>query len=661
MILNKQQLEIVNHTDGPCLVAAVPGSGKTASLTERIKRLIIIGKNPSKILAITFTNKAANEMKKRISCSVGKIMSNKMTICTFHSLCVKILREFHSAIGYNENFTIYDEDDQERLVKDCMIKINENAIIDKYHINPIILFMERQRNSLLSDEETMSVYPLIGNQYLVIKKYYEELKKSNSIDFTGLLYETINLLQNNVNVLSILQKRWDYISIDEVQDTNRAQYEIIKLLAEKHRNILCCGDPDQSIYMFRNANPENLFKFEKYFKAKVLKLETNYRSSPEILTCAQSLIKNNKLRKDTELKTNNPSKTFPKAFKFKNDTDMANFIGDEISKLICNGANPSEIAILYRVNYASRILEHSLRNRNIKYKIIGGVSFYDRKEVKQSMAILRLLCNPNDKTAFEKSVEACCKNVGPKTISLIYDLAENEKCSLLEAAQKIQLKQSSAASGLYVFIKNLRTDLYPYDALSWVLNNTCFRSKLEKDSTRENDRCANVNEIVTELSEFIISNKGKLDEYLQFISLISSQDDEGSEKEVKLMTMHSAKGLEFENVFISHVNQEIIPHWRVLLVENENDRINQIEEERRLLYVAMTRAKIRLEIHSCYMPQKNNKYDGKTKNKSIMLKESQFISETSIKLLDYTNAEDGIIQDIGDSLRNKLGYFINRR
>jgi DNA helicase-2/ATP-dependent DNA helicase PcrA len=592
---NPQQQAVIDHEDGPCLVTAVPGSGKTASVTERIKHLVRAGKDPAGILAITFTNKAADEMRSRVAEKVGRQAVKEMTICTFHSMCAKILREYGAHIGLRKGWTIYDSDDQDKLIVAIAVGIVGDAV-DKSYVKEVISFVEGQRNACMTDHEAMERYPLQGEQYSVATAYRQALRDDNAVDFTGLLSETLRLMRENESVLDEIRSKWSYVNVDEVQDTNIAQYEIVKLLVEKHRNILMVGDLDQSIYRFRNANPTNLLDFEKEFDARTLKLETNYRSTPEILACAQKLIERNTVRKETELQTGNLSGPPPRACHCANNYLMAEEIAREIRKLVMGGAPPREIAIFYRVNYVSRVIEQALMEYKIKYKVIGSVGFYDRREVKTTLALLRLMVNPDDRAAFDRVAAFCCKGVGPKSITKIIGQAREEKISVMEAVEVA----SEATKGLQPLVAALKADS-PRGGVMALLSSSQFGKKIDDDSTKDNDRRGNVMEVIEDLER-----AKDIESYLHQVSLLSSQDDSASGGQVSLMTMHASKGLEFDIVFLSHANGGIIPHSRTMEIEDPVEKQMELEEERRLFYVAMTRARKRLAVFSCAEMNRKN-------------------------------------------------------
>lgn len=591
---NPQQIEVINHGRGPCLVTAVPGSGKTTVLTARVNKLVSSGVKPFQILAITFTNKAANEMKARISKVVGEKVAKEMVISTFHSFCARLLRKHHDAAGLRQNFTIFDADDQKRLLESCICKVldlDKKRDIDREDYYAILGYIERTRNACLSDGNR-DMMPAAW-MYRVVDQYYASLEQSNAVDFTGLLDKSINLLESNPVILERYQDRFQFISVDEVQDTNVAQYKIVSMLARKHKNILMVGDVDQSIYKFRNASPENILQFEKDFGAKVLKLESNYRSTPEILDVAHRLIKRNKFRKDTSLETSNARGDEPRITCGKTDDIMAENIVRFVDRRLRRGTPPSEVAILYRIKSATRVLEQALRKARIKYKIIGGRSFYERKEVKGCLSILRMMVNDDDRMAFENASELCCRGVGPKSLDKIFQHSLANRSSIIEAARVFGRGSSKQATVMRQFVSVLDAakSVAPHQGLMDVAKKTSFWRTMGADKSVESDRCGNIMEMCRDVEKYMSEENKTLDRYLQDISLLSANDEEEDVAKINLMTIHACKGLEFDAVVVSHVNDGILPHQNCLEIEDQRQRAMEIEEERRLLYVAMTRAR----------------------------------------------------------------------
>lgn len=648
MTPNSQQLQVVEHFDGPCMVMAVPGSGKTASVTERTKRLITRGVDPKTILSITFTNKAANEMRERIGKAVGVESSSKMTISTFHSLCSRIIRTNCNHLGLAKNYSIYDSDDQERLLKTCIRKIEEAGSTNKFkptkrYMNSLMGYIEGKRNAMLSDEVALEKYGMDGNQANVAAEYFIQLQRSNAVDFTGLLSETIRLFKEHPEIRDVYRSRFRYISVDEVQDTNIAQYQLIKDLGG-HGNVLIVGDLDQSIYKFRSANPENILSFEKDFPGcKILMLEKNYRSTPSILKYSQKLIEHNLLRKGTSLTTDNPDGSAPQIRAGVTDIEMARMIAEDVVKKIASGIKPKEVAILYRTNYASRVLENAMRDHTIKYKIIGGLSFWDRKEVKAGISILKLLCNENDRMAFEKVVESCCKGVGDKAIATVADLAHSKSITFMDAAREFSTGTGAAPRCMKPLVDVMAgvSVLAPGDALLKIAHETSFWDRLEADSTDTNDRCGNILEMARDVGDYCGKPKCSLAGYLQNLSLITSGDEDADEEKiVKLMTLHGCKGLEFDVVYVSHCQADMLPHAR-LAEEYEDDEEGfqqALEEERRLLYVGMTRAKKHLTLFFAA-----SKIDARSKSPKPALP-SPFLFETGIVSADLQKYRFGDVR-----------------
>lgn len=629
MIPNPQQQQVIDHVDGPCLVTAVPGAGKTASITERIKNLVQKGVDPRQILAITFTNKAADEMRSRIGKAVGKTSADKMTVCTFHSLCARIIRHNAILLDFSDSYTIYDTDDQERLLKTCIAKIEgEQYKPTRDYMKGILGYIEGKRNSCMTHQAAADKYQLQGNMTRVTEEYFTQLKNSNAIDFTGLLSEVLRLFSDHPEIRDRYRNRFKYISVDEVQDTNIAQYELIKHLALGHKNIVVVGDLDQSVYGWRGAFPQNILQFEKDFESKTLMLEQNYRSTPSILRYSQKLIDHNNLRKPTQLRTENPDGDCPRIIAGNTDEHMAALIASETALKISRGIKPCEIAIFYRTNYASRVLETAMRDRGIKYIIVGGLSFWHRKEVKIGLAFLKLLANENDRMSFEKVCEHFCKGAGGKMFSTIGEQAQTAKSTMIEAAKQITTTSKAANKALSLFLKAWGevSNIRPGHALLHVSQSTLFWERLKADSTNINDRCENISEMAIDVDKYCSRQGCTLSGYLQTISLLTAEDaDKNDQMSVKLMTMHACKGLEFDVVCISHCNEELLPHARSVAEARTPEELEEVtEEERRLLYVGMTRARKHLSLY--FMRTKTDMKTGKTR----VVNPSKFLIETGI-------------------------------
>ena len=586
--LNEKQQEAVKETEGAVLVLAGAGSGKTKVLTTRVAYLINEkGVNPRNILAITFTNKAATEMKERISKMVEN--SNKIQISTYHSLGLLFIRENCEKLNYQSNFTILDSEDALTLIKKIM---KEKGIDDKaFNPRAIRNAISSAKNELI-DAKSYEKYALTEFEkkvYEVYLNYEKRLKLGNSLDFDDLLMLPIILFKNNPDILSKYQDRFEYILIDEYQDTNYAQYMLSKLLSAKYKNIFVVGDIDQSIYAFRGANYKNILNFEKdYSNNKTILLEENYRSTKCILNVANDIIKNNKQRKEKNLWTQNNDGEKITYHKAENEKDEANYVKNEIQKLIDNGVEKSNIAVLYRTNAQSRIIEEELLHHNIPYKVVGSFYFYNRKEIKDLISYLKLIYNPHDDISLLRIINTPKRGIGLKTIENLTLKAISENKSIYEAidsGKELQFKN------IIEKIKQKQEELSLTELIDYILNETGLKQELENEKTIEAEiRLENLNEFKTVARNFedkygIIS----LDEFLDSISLVSDIEEHKDNKDViTLMTIHSAKGLEFDYVFLMGMEETLFPH-RNSLLDSE-----QIEEERRLCYVAVTRAKKKL-------------------------------------------------------------------
>lgn len=586
--LNEKQQEAVKETEGAVLVLAGAGSGKTKVLTTRVAYLINEkGVNPRNILAITFTNKAATEMKERISKMVEN--SNKIQISTYHSLGLLFIRENCEKLNYQSNFTILDSEDALTLIKKIM---KEKGIDDKaFNPRAIRNAISSAKNELI-DAKSYEKYALTEFEkkvYEVYLNYEKRLKLGNSLDFDDLLMLPIILFKNNPDILLKYQDRFEYILIDEYQDTNYAQYMLSKLLSAKYKNIFVVGDIDQSIYAFRGANYKNILNFEKdYPNNKTILLEENYRSTKCILNVANDIIKNNKQRKEKNLWTQNNDGEKITYHKAENEKDEANYVKNEIQKLIDNGVEKSNIAVLYRTNAQSRIIEEELLHHNIPYKVVGSFYFYNRKEIKDLISYLKLIYNPHDDISLLRIINTPKRGIGLKTIENLTLKAISENKSIYEAidsGKELQFKN------IIEKIKQKQEELSLTELIDYILNETGLKQELENEKTIEAEiRLENLNEFKTVARNFedkygIIS----LDEFLDSISLVSDIEEHKDNKDViTLMTIHSAKGLEFDYVFLMGMEETLFPH-RNSLLDSE-----QIEEERRLCYVAVTRAKKKL-------------------------------------------------------------------
>ena len=622
--LNDKQLEAVKHKDGPLLILAGAGSGKTRVLTTRIANLIENeGVDPKSILAITFTNKAAGEMKERI---YNLTKNSNVLACTFHSLGVRILRENYDKLGYKNNFVIMDSDDSLTLVK----KILKDLGYDPKRFSPYMIRNKISSNKnefVMPDEYKNFVHSEEDDiVYKVYKKYEEILSKNNSVDFDDLLILPIKLFKQYPEVLDYYNEKYKYILIDEYQDTNEAQYQLTKMLSKKYRNLCVVGDNDQSIYAFRQANYKNILNFENDYKdAKVIMLEQNYRSTKTILDAANSVIKNNKLRKDKNLWSENDEGSKIKLYKSYDETDEVFYIIRKIKELVSSGVSYKDIAILYRTNAQSRVFEQELLKQNIPFKIVGSFYFYQRKEIKDLLAYLRLIHNTDDDLSLMRCINTPKRGIGPKTISEIEDNANFYNTSMFEAikdGKELKFKE---------IILELREDLKDCtltEFIDKVLDKSGMKKALQEEKSLEADiRLENLEEFKSVTRNFE-ENVGviSLEEFLLEISLVSDIEEYRDDpNRVTLMTVHSVKGLEYDNVFITGLEEGIFPH-------KNSYSSDDLEEERRLMYVAITRARKNLWL-TC--AKKRMIYG--VESPSVI---SRFVKEIDEDLLDFENKED---------------------
>ena len=587
--LNKEQKEAVLNTEGPLLILAGAGSGKTKVLTTKIAYLIEeCGVSPYNILAITFTNKAAQEMKERLFNLVG-IKAKNAQVSTFHSFGVRILSDYYDKLGYEKSFVIMDSDDSLSIVK----KILKNKGLDpkSYSPNAIRNQISSCKNEMMSYQEYEKF--AIGDYekvvYEVFKEYEQTLKSNNSIDFDDLLLLPIRLFKEHPQVLENYQERFQYVLIDEYQDTNEVQYILSKMICAKYKNICCVGDEDQSIYSFRGANYKNILNFEKdYPNAKVIKLEQNYRSTTTILDAANDVIRHNKDRKNKVLWSDKGKGDKISYYRAFNGIDEAQYVSREIKNLINNGIEYQNIAILYRTNAQSHTMEEELLKDSIPYRIVGGVGFYSRKEIKDVLAYLRLIYNSRDNVSLLRVINVPKRGIGNKTISNLIEKANIESKSIydvIDSGKELVFKE---------MIESLRKQsesLTLTDLVDRILDVTGIKKEYEDEKTLEADiRLENLEELKTvtrtfEEREGVVS----LEDFLLEVSLVTDVNEYDKDpNKVSLMTVHSVKGLEFDYVFIIGLEEGLFPHVNSILNGNE------LEEERRLCYVAITRAKEKL-------------------------------------------------------------------
>ena len=637
--LNKEQQEAVLHKKGPMLVLAGAGSGKTKVLTNRIANLIENGVSPSNILAITFTNKAAKEMKGRVYNLIGP-EANYIQISTFHSLGLKIIKENHEFLGYDKNFIILDSDDTLTVIKKLMKDLNMNP--KYYNAKDLRNKISSAKNELITPEK-MKKIEFDEKIVTLYKKYCEKLKIGNSVDFDDLLVLPIKLFKLSENILEYYQEKYKYVLIDEYQDTNEAQYVFSKLLCQKYRNIFVVGDNDQAIYAFRGANYKNILNFEKdYPDCKTIMLEKNYRSTQTILNAANSVIKHNKLRKDKKLWSNNDIGEKVKYIKTDDEKAEGNFVTTEIKKLKEKGVEYDDIAILYRTNAQSRAIEEEMLKANIPYRIVGSFYFYNRKEIKDLLCYLRLINNPNDDISLMRVINIPKRGIGNVTIGKLVEKAEKNDTSIFEAIE----------SGKELQFKNIINDIIEEskklsltEMVETILDKTGIREELKKEKTLESEiRLENLEEFksitMNYENEF---GEISLDDFLNEISLVAdvSEHTDGTNK-VSLMTVHSVKGLEFDYVFLIGMEEGIFPHFNSIM-EGTND---SIEEERRLCYVAITRAKKDLWI----INTKKRTLYGQTQ----VNPPSRFIDEIDSKYLEVEKKTTSLINKISKFSKEKM-------
>ena len=637
--LNEPQREAVYHTDGPLLILAGAGSGKTRVLTHRIAYLIEERNvNPWNILAITFTNKAAGEMRERVDSLVG-FGSESIWVSTFHSMCVRILRRFIDRLGYDNRFTIYDTDDQKTLMKEVCKKV---AIDTK-------VFKERSLMSAISSAKNELILPdefelNVGGDFAKLKiakvyrEYEAQLKANNALDFDDLLVKTVQLLQTQPDVLENYQERFRYIMVDEYQDTNTVQFQLVRLLAGKYRNLCVVGDDDQSIYKFRGANIRNILDFEHEFSdACVIKLEQNYRSTGNILNAANRVIANNKGRKEKTLWTANGEGELVHLRQFDTGYDEADFIAEDIKKEVRAGASYNDHAVLYRTNAQSRLLEEKFVAMNVPYKIVGGVNFYARREIKDLLAYLKTIDNGMDDIAVRRIINVPKRGIGLTTINRIQESAAERGLGFYETLMAPELIPGigrSAAkldsfAALIEYFKGLTGQMSITDLLREVIEKTGYMESLDSEDKEDAQaRKENIDELINKAAAYEEAAEDRdepatLSAFLEEVALVADIDSLDEEQDyVVLMTLHSAKGLEFPHVYLAGMEDGLFPSYMTITSDDRDD----LEEERRLCYVGITRAEQELTL-TC---ARRRMVRGETQYNKI----SRFIKEIPAELLD---------------------------
>ena len=644
--LNREQQQAVQHTEGPLLILAGAGSGKTKVLTVRIAYLLAQGVNPYEILAITFTNKAAKEMKSRVEGLVGDV-ANRIWLSTFHSFCAKFLRfELDNFLGYNSNFTIYDTSDSQVVIKAALKALN---LDDKYYpVGAMISAISDAKNKLMfASDFRKQARDFYQQKVADVYEYYEkELRKNNALDFDDLLLVAVKLLQSNATVLDKYSKRFRYVMIDEYQDTNHAQYLLAYLLSSHWKNIAVVGDADQSIYAWRGADIQNILDFEKdYPNCTSIRLEQNYRSTKIILDAANAVIDNNEGRPEKNLWTDKTEGAKIQHFTAQSEHEEAAFIGDTIvKKHDIYGVPYGDMAILYRTNAQSRVLEEALIKRALPYTMVGGTKFYDRKEIKDVLAYLRVLYNPFDDLSLLRIINVPKRSIGATTVSKLQDYARENGTSLFMTLTQLHLvdsikgktKEKLEEFGILIFtLVAEMDDKSVLDILEAILDRTGYLYQLEESTDPQDQaRAENIGELLSVAKDFQDTNPtGTVEDFLEQVALVNDVDSfEQEDSKVTLMTLHAAKGLEFPIVFLGGLEEGLFPHSRTLMNPEE------IEEERRLAYVGITRAEQELYI--------SNATTRTVFGRTSSYLPSRFIDEIPAELVDGLRAKRKVPDDI---------------
>ena len=640
--LNEPQREAVYHTDGPLLILAGAGSGKTRVLTHRIAYLIgERGVDAWNILAITFTNKAAEEMRQRVDNLVG-FGAKSVWVSTFHSACVRILRRFIDRLGYENHFTIYDTDDQKTLIKEVCRKVDVDTKVFKER-SLLSAISSAKNEMILPDEFELNAGGDFAKMKIakVYREYEAQMKANNALDFDDLLVKTVQLLQTQPDVLESYQERFRYIMVDEYQDTNTVQFQLVSLLAGKYKNLCVVGDDDQSIYKFRGANIRNILDFEHEFPdAKVIKLEQNYRSTGNILNAANSVIANNRGRKEKSLWTENGEGELIRLRQFDTAFDEADFIGEDIKSAVRQGGSYNDSAVLYRTNAQSRLLEEKFIAMNIPYKIVGGVNFYARREIKDLLAYLKTIDNGRDDVAVRRIINVPKRGIGLTTINRIQESATERGIGFYEALLAPELiagvgrsaTKLDSFAALIEYFKTLAEEMNITDLLQEVIEKTGYIESLENEDKEEaKTRKENIDELISKAATYEEScqdkdEKATLSGFLEEVALVADIDSLDEDQEyVVLMTLHSAKGLEFPRVYLAGMEDGLFPGYMSI---NAGDR-EELEEERRLCYVGITRAEQELTLTSA----RRRMVHGETQYNPM----SRFVKEIPRELLDTGN------------------------
>ena len=644
--LNEPQREAVYHTDGPLLILAGAGSGKTRVLTHRIAYLIEEkGVNPWNILAITFTNKAAGEMRQRVDSLVG-FGSESIWVSTFHSMCVRILRRHIDRLGYDNRFTIYDTDDQKTLMKEVIRKLDLDP--KRYKERALLSVISSAKNEMiLPNEFELNAGGDFGQQQMakVYREYEAQLKSNNALDFDDLLVKTVQLFDTQPDVLENYQERFRYIMVDEYQDTNTVQFKLVSLLAGKYRNLCVVGDDDQSIYKFRGANIRNILDFEKEFTdARVIKLEQHYRSTENILNAANGVIHNNKGRKDKTLWTDNGEGEKISLRQFDTGYDEAEFVAEDIKESVREGASYNDSAILYRTNAQSRLFEEKFIAMNIPYKIVGGINFYARREIKDILAYLKTIDNGQDDLAVRRIINVPKRGIGLTTINRIQESASSRGISFYEALLAPELIAGAGRSAskldsfaaLIEYFKGQAEQESLTDLLNEIIEKTGYVESLgTEDPVDAETRIQNIDELVSKAAAYEEDcadrdEAATLSGFLEEVALVADIDSLDEDQDyVVLMTLHSAKGLEFPRVYLAGMEDGLFPSYMTVT----GDDPEELEEERRLCYVGITRAEQKLTL-TC---ARRRMVRGETQYNKM----SRFVREIPMELLETGDGKSG--------------------
>ena len=660
--LNREQKEAVLQTEGPLLLLAGAGSGKTRCITHRIAYLIDeMGVKPWNILAITFTNKAAGEMRERVDNLVG-FGADQVWVSTFHSLCVRILRRYIEKLGFDNGFTIYDTDDQKTVMKGICKRLNvdtkmykERALLEAISSAKDNLIGVREYELDAAGDYRKSVYAK------VYREYQETLQKNNAVDFDDIIVKTVELFKNCPEILDFYQERFQYIMVDEYQDTNTAQFELIRLLAQKYRNLCVVGDDDQSIYKFRGANIRNILDFEQYFpEARVIKLEQNYRSTQSILDAANAVIQNNQGRKDKALWTDRGAGSKIHFRQFDNAYEEAEYIADDVCRKVRKeGASYKDCAVLYRTNAQSRLLEERMIMEGVPYNVVGGTNFYSRLEIKDILAYLKTIDNGRDEVAVRRIVNVPKRGIGAATLDKLEDYAQMRDVSLYEAMELadeiMSLGKTSVKIRPFVqliqSLKKAASEMTVAELIQEIVDRIGYAEYLQdNDDESAEDRMANVDELITKAVNYQESHEEpSLSEFLAEVALVAEIDNvDSDDNRVLLMTLHSAKGLEFPNVYLAGMEDGLFPSYMTIVSDDPSD----IEEERRLAYVGITRAMNDLTLTCARMRMTR----GETQYNPV----SRFVREIPDALLDNSVPKPKRSLEDRDMLENLIGMGSGR-